>query len=116
MNPAPELTQQLKSLRLSGILDCLAARNRQAIESKLAYTEFLALLIGDELARRDQKKFSSRLRRAQFRTTKTIEQFEFDRLPHLNRSLVHPGSTANCPNAPRFSMKSRAYLLKKQIM
>ena len=53
MNPAPELAPQLKSLRLSGILDSLSARNRQAIESKLAYTEFLALLIGDEVARRD---------------------------------------------------------------
>ena len=51
MNPAPELAHQLKSLRLSGILDSLDARNRQAIESKLAYTEFLALLISDEVAR-----------------------------------------------------------------
>jgi DNA replication protein DnaC len=93
MNPAPELAQQLKSLRLSGIMDSLPERNRQAIESKLAYTEFLALLIGDEVARREQKKFSSRLRRAQFRTTETIEQFDFDRLPHLNRSLVHDLAT-----------------------
>ena len=38
MNPAPELAPQLKSLRLSGILGSLEARNRQAIESKLAYT------------------------------------------------------------------------------
>ena len=53
MNPAPELAHQLKSLRLSGILDSLDARNRQAIESKLAYTEFLAMLISDEVARRD---------------------------------------------------------------
>ena len=93
MNPAPELAPQLKSLRLSGILDSLAARNRQAIESKLAYTAFLALLISDEVARRDQKKFSTRLRRAQFRTTKIIEQFDFDRLPHLNRALVHDLAT-----------------------
>ena len=81
MNPAPELAPQLKSLRLSGILDSLDARCRQAIESKLAYTEFLALLISDEVARRDQKKFGTRLRRAQFRTTKTLEQFDFARLP-----------------------------------
>ena len=93
MNPAPELAHQLKSLRLSGILDSLDSRNRQAIESKLAYTEFLALLISDEVARRDQKKFGSRLRRAQFRTTKTIEQFDFARLPHLNRALVHDLAT-----------------------
>ena len=37
MNPVPALTPHLKQLRLSGILDSLEARNRQAIESKLAY-------------------------------------------------------------------------------
>lgn len=93
MNPAPELGPQLKQLRLSGILDSLEARNREAIHSKLAYTDFLALLIGDEVARREQKKFTSRLRRAQFRTTKTLDQFDFERLPHLNRSLVHDLAT-----------------------
>lgn len=77
MNPIPALTPHLKQLRLSGILDSLEARNRQAIESKLAYTEFLALLIEDEVARREQKKFASRLRRAAFRTNKTLDQFEF---------------------------------------
>ena len=93
MNPAPELGPQLKQLRLSGILDSLEARNRQAIQGKLAYTDFLALLISDEVARREQKKFSSRLRRAQFRTTKTLDQFDFERLPKLNRSLVHDLAT-----------------------
>jgi DNA replication protein DnaC len=89
LNPAPELAPQLKLLRLSGILDSLEARNRQAIEGKLPYTEFLAMLIGDEVARRESKKFSTRLRRAQFRTTKTLEQFDFARLPRLNQQLVH---------------------------
>ena len=32
MNPVPELVPLLKQLRLSGILDSLDARNRQAIE------------------------------------------------------------------------------------
>lgn len=89
INPMPELVPQLKQLRLSGILDSLAARNRQAIEGKLGYAEFLATLIGDEVARRENKKFSSRLRRANFRSTKTIEQFDFERCPRLNRALVH---------------------------
>ena len=44
-NPVPELAPLLKQLRLSGILDSLDSRNRQAIDQKLAYTEFLALLI-----------------------------------------------------------------------
>ena len=89
MNPMPELNPHLKQLRLSGILDSLEARNRQAIESKLPYTEFLALLIEDEVARREQKKFATRLRRAAFRNGKTLDQFDFNRLPQLNRALVH---------------------------
>lgn len=60
MNPMPELTPLLKQLRLSGILDSLEARNRQAIDAQLAYTDFLALLIQDEVARREQKKLRSR--------------------------------------------------------
>jgi DNA replication protein DnaC len=93
LNPIPELAPQLKLLRLSGILDSLQARNRQAIEGKLAYTEFLAMLVGDEVARRENKKFALRLRRAQFRTTKTLEQFDFDRIPRLNRALIHDLAT-----------------------
>ena len=93
INPIPELAPQLKQLRLSGILDSLEARNRQAMQGKLAYTEFLAMLVSDEVARRENKKFSMRLRRAQFRTTKTLEQFEFERLPKLNRALIHDLAT-----------------------
>jgi DNA replication protein DnaC len=63
------------------------------LHSKLAYTEFLALLVEDEVARREQKKFATRLRRAAFRTTKTLDAFEFERLPQLNRALVHDLAT-----------------------
>ncbi len=88
MNPIPELTPALKQLRLSGILDSLEARNRQAIDGQLAYTDFLALLIQDEVARREQKKFSSRMRRASFRATKSLDGFDFDRMPGVNRSQI----------------------------
>lgn len=93
MSPIPELTPLLKQLRLSGILDTLEARNREAIDRKLAYTEFLSLLIHDEVARRDQKKLALRLRRASFRNHKTLEGFDFDRLPGLNRAAVHDLAT-----------------------
>ncbi|WP_198924341.1 ATP-binding protein, partial [Acidithiobacillus caldus] len=83
----------LRALRLSGILESLEARNRQAIDGQLAYTEFLALLLQDEIARRDQKRFDTLLRQAQFRNHKTLEDFAFDRLPSLNRSLVHDLAT-----------------------
>lgn len=93
MNPMPELSALLKQLRLSGILDSLEARNREAIAEQLAYTDFLSLLIHDEVARRDQKKLAQRLRRANFRNQKTLEGFNFDRLPTLNRTLIHDLAT-----------------------
>jgi len=88
MNPMPELAPMLKQLRLSGILDSLDSRNKQAIDKKMAYPEFLALLINDEVARRDQKRFSTRLRRANFRSNKTIDQFDFNFNPTINSALI----------------------------
>ncbi|WP_319653272.1 ATP-binding protein [Acidithiobacillus ferridurans] len=55
----------------------------------ISYTEFLALLLQDEVARREQRKFDTLLRQAHFRSHKTLEDFAFDRLPGVNRALVH---------------------------
>jgi DNA replication protein DnaC len=88
MNPMPQLGPLLKQLRLSGILDSLDARNRQAIESKLAYTDFLALLVQDEVARRDQRQFAQRLRRAQVVGDKTFERFDSASSPSVNQALL----------------------------
>ncbi|WP_454829768.1 IS21-like element helper ATPase IstB [Paraburkholderia xenovorans] len=93
MNPSPELNATLKQLRLSGVLDSLEQRNRQAIDGQLAYTEFLAMLLHDEVARRDQKKLRTRLARAGFAMGKTLETFDFDRLPNLNRTHIHDLAT-----------------------
>jgi DNA replication protein DnaC len=89
----PQLSPLLKQLRLSGILDSLEARNKEAVQAKLAYTDFLALLIQDEVARREQKKFNMRVRRAGFRSHKTIEQFDFGFIPKLNQTLIQDLAT-----------------------
>jgi hypothetical protein len=46
----------LKQLLLSGILDSLESHNRQAIEDKLSYMDFLATIVTDEIARSTQKR------------------------------------------------------------
>ena len=88
MNPMPELTPMLKQLRLSGILDSLESRNRQAIEEKFSHMDFLATILQDEIARRTQKRFASALRRANFRNQKTLEEFDFTFNPNINHALV----------------------------
>lgn len=100
MNPMPELTPLLKQLRLSGILDSLETRNREAIAGKLAYPEFLALLIQDEVARREQKKYAMRLRRAGFRSQKTLDSFDFTLLPKADRALFTELATARFVTEP----------------
>ena len=87
-NPMPELAPYLKQLRLSGLLETLAQRNREAIEKKLSYPEFLALLIQDEAARRDQKKYAHRLRKAGFKGDKTLEGFDFAFNPNIDPRAI----------------------------
>lgn len=86
--PLPELAPVLKQLRLSGLLDSLDARNREAIEKKLSYPEFLALVIQDEAGRREHKKYGLRLRRSGFHGDKTLEGFDFDFNPNINQALI----------------------------
>jgi DNA replication protein DnaC len=47
------------------------------------------LLIADEVARREQRRFATRLRRASFRTQKTLDQFDFDFNPNITSALIH---------------------------
>jgi len=98
MNPMPELSPMLKQLRLSGILDSLEVRNHQAIEEKLAYTEFLALLLQDETARRTNKRLSQRLRKAAFQTNKTLEAFDFTFNPIIDKKLIMDLATCRFMN------------------
>ena len=83
-----QLIPFLKRLRLSGVLETLDVRNQQAIEGKWTYVEFLARLLEDEVERRAQKQLALRIRRAAINTTKTLEGFDFDFNPTLNRQQV----------------------------
>lgn len=82
------LVPQLKQLRLSGILDTLDARHRQAVDGKWSYIEFLERLLQDEVERRGQKQLHLRVRRAGVSPTKTLETFDFGFNPSLNRQQV----------------------------
>lgn len=83
-----QLTPQLKHLRLSGILETLEARTRQAIEGKWSYHEFLARLIEDEVERRAQKQLGLRLRRANVQSSKPLEGYDFRFNPTVNRQQL----------------------------
>jgi DNA replication protein DnaC len=89
------LVPQLKQLRLSGILDTLDARSRQAIEEHWTYADFLERLLEDEVERRQQKQLSLRVRRAALASDKTLETFDFTFNPTVNRQRLHDLATCN---------------------
>lgn len=87
-HPMPEINTLLKQLKLSHISDNLPQRNRESIEKKLAHSEFLALLLQDEILGRENNKFKARIKRAGVRCDKTLENFNFDFNPKIHRAQI----------------------------
>lgn len=85
MELSHQLIPHLKRLRLSGVLETLDVRNQQAIDGRWSYIEFLARLLEDEAERREQKQLGLRIRRASLDSTKTLEGFDFNFNPTINR-------------------------------
>jgi DNA replication protein DnaC len=83
-----QLTPMLRTLRLSGILETLDVRNRQAVEQQSSFVDFLTTLLQDEVERRAQSKLRLRLRRAAFDPSKTLESFDFGFNAKLNKAQI----------------------------
>ena len=100
-HPMPEINTLLKQLKLSYMTDYLAQRNRESIEKKLAYPEFLGLLLQDEILGRENKKFQARIKRANVDSNKTLEKYDFDFNSTVNRAqiknLLHAASLMRGP-------------------
>ncbi len=88
MSPTDDLIPILKKLRLSGVLQSLQLRTKQAVEDDLSHSEFLYRLLTDEVERREAKQLALRLRRANFDHAKTIEDFDFHFNPHVPKAKV----------------------------
>ena len=88
MGVADDLVPVLKKLRLSGVLQSLDLRNREAVDDSLAHTEYLFRLLHDEVDRRESKQLSQRLRRANFEAMKSIEDFDFQFNPNVPKAKV----------------------------
>lgn len=84
----PELTEGLKKLKLSGMLEYLAPRNLEAVNNQMSYSEYLTLLVQDELLTREQRHYERRYKKAKFKGQKTIESFDFSFNPNINQALV----------------------------
>ena len=83
-----ELKQTLKRLRLSGLLATLPDRVAYAKGTKLSYTEFLELILNDEIQRRQDTTVASRLKSAMVDLDQTFERFDWDASITIDRDRL----------------------------
>jgi DNA replication protein DnaC len=87
------LFPKLRQLKLSGMLQTLDVRASQAVDGQLAPLEFLALLLDDELERRNQSHQVLRLAQSGCDSSKTLAHFDFSAAPGINRILIQDLAT-----------------------
>ena len=83
------LTDALKKLRLSGLLESLEVRIHEAKSGRLDYDEFLELILQDELAIRQDRLIARRTKAACFRDQKNLEDFDWDFNRSVKRKQIH---------------------------
>jgi len=99
------LQTTLKKLRLSGLALSLDVRLQEATGNGLNHSEFLELVLQDELAVRADRSMNRRIKVAAFREPKTLEDFDFAFNPSVKKKQVF--DLAAC----RFIREARDVLL-----
>ena len=82
------LATRLRRLRLGAMADMVEAQNDASLRGKHSFLEFLEHLVDGEIASRDNKGLSKRIKAARFPVPKRIEEFDFDFQPKLDVRLV----------------------------
>jgi DNA replication protein DnaC len=82
------LRSALKQLRLSGLLESLEVRLQEAAGNSLNHAEFLEIVLQDELAVRGDRQLQRRVKVAQFRELKTLEDFDWSFNPSIKKKQI----------------------------
>ena len=84
-----ELDQALRKLRLSGMADVLETRLQQAQVEQMAPLDLVAVLVTDELQRRQDRLLARRHKQARFRDPdRALDGFDFAFNKKIDRALV----------------------------
>lgn len=102
---AGTLQTALRALRLSGLRDNLDIRLEEAAGNHLTHGEFLELIIQDELLVRQERKIERRVKAANFRELKSLEDFDWQFNTSIKKQQIY--DLASC----RFIREHRDCLL-----
>jgi len=82
------LQPRLRRLKLSGMLEVIAARVEEARAKGLDPFDFLLLLLDDELSRREAESVAQRIRRARFEEICDLRDFDFAYNPEIPKAKL----------------------------
>lgn len=82
------LQAALKKLRLSGLRESLEVRLQEAASHQLTHAEFLELILQDELAVRHDRLIARRIKGAEFRELKPLDDFDFGFNPKIDKKRI----------------------------
>ena len=88
-----QLENKMRSLKLNGMLDTLELRLTQAQKDGLGFTQFLELLLEDEVQCRANKRLTGRITKARFEEAKSLEGFNFHSNPKVPTQYIHDLAT-----------------------
>lgn len=82
------LESQMQALKLKGILACYQEITEKASQNNLPYTEYLSLLLEEELKRKNEGTVKTKINKARFPFIKTLEEFDFGFQPSLREKEI----------------------------
>jgi len=89
------IQKRLTALKLAGMKKTLEMRLQQAGGDAVSYTEFLSLLLEDEIQNRQDNKRKNLFRAAHFPFEKGIEDFDFTFQPSIKKREILELATGN---------------------
>jgi DNA replication protein DnaC len=95
------LRTMLKQLRLSGLAQSLEVRLQEAAGHNLTHAEFLELVLQDELLVRGDRLIERRVKAAQFRELRTLDQFDWSFNPSIHKKQIFDLATCRFVREPR---------------
>lgn len=88
-----QLKDQLKRLKLSGMLQHIDLRIMESQQNQLSYSEFLSMLITDEIEKRNMAKLARLIKQANMGAEKTLESFDMSFNPSINAAYIRELAT-----------------------
>ena len=95
------LRSALNQLRLSGLGQSLDVRLQEAASHQLNHLEFLELVLQDELHVRQQRLLERRVKQADFRELKSLDDFDWSFNPSIPKRQIFELATCRFVREPR---------------